>query len=71
MTKILPVKTTDGNTVEINPDAISEIEVIEKEDPGFLGIFGVHEGRYKIHMMDGHDYDIDEIEHEKLQKQMK
>ncbi|NWF62154.1 MAG: hypothetical protein HXY43_23580 [Fischerella sp.] len=69
MTKFVSVRTTNGETVEINPDAIAEIEVEEEEDPGFLGIFGAHEGRYHVYMRDGHDYYIDGTGHDKLQKE--
>lgn len=34
--KIVDVKTTDGQRVEINPEAISEIIEVKAEEPGFL-----------------------------------
>ncbi|MDJ0733854.1 MAG: hypothetical protein QNJ47_07170 [Nostocaceae cyanobacterium] len=68
--KIVKVKTTDGHTVEINPDAISEIIQVEKEDPGFLGLIGWHEAKYQIYLNDGHNYKIKQREHDKLQTEM-
>ncbi|OUL18796.1 hypothetical protein BV378_34805 [Nostoc sp. RF31YmG] len=66
--KTINVKTTDGHRVEINPAAISEIVEVQKEDPGFLGIFGFQEGKYQVCMSDGHTYDIAQREHDKLQQ---
>ncbi|PLZ97153.1 hypothetical protein CEN50_15945 [Fischerella thermalis CCMEE 5268] len=68
--KTIKVETTDGHSVEINPDSISEIVEIEKEDPGFLGIFGGHDAKYQVNMIDGKNYEIEQQEHDKLQQQM-
>ncbi len=68
--KTVKVQTTDGHAVEINPDAISEIVEVEKEDPGFLGLIGGHPGKYQICMVDGHDYEVRQREHDKLQAEM-
>ncbi|MBW4670024.1 MAG: hypothetical protein KME60_22090 [Cyanomargarita calcarea GSE-NOS-MK-12-04C] len=65
--KPVPVETTDGVKVEINPDAISEIVEVEKEKPGFLW-FGGKEAEYEIHMVDGTTFRVEQNEHDKLKE---
>ena len=63
--KPVELKTTDGVHVEVNPDAVSEIVEVEKEDPGFLFLFG-KEAVYEVHMMDKEVYRVTQEEHDKL-----
>ncbi|MGH1393057.1 MAG: hypothetical protein ACRAVC_03355, partial [Trichormus sp.] len=62
--KPVDLTTTDGVNVEINPNAISEIVEVEKEEPGFL-FFPGKEAVYEIHMMDQEVYRVTQEEHEK------
>jgi hypothetical protein len=66
--KIVDVKTTDGQRVEINPEAISEIIEVKAEEPGFL-FFPGQEAEYEVHMVDGITVRVGQDEHEKLKKE--
>jgi hypothetical protein len=63
--KTVNMQTTDGTHVEINPNAISEIVEVEKEQPGFLW-FGGKEAEYEIDMVDGKSFRVEQSEFEKL-----
>jgi hypothetical protein len=67
--KPVELKTTDGNYIEINPNAVSEIVEVEKELPGFL-FFPGQEAVYEIHMMDQAVYRVTHKEHDKLKNFM-
>ncbi len=70
--KIRPIKiiTTDGHSVELNLEAISEIVEVEKEDVGFLGLFGGQESKYQVHMINGDVYDLISTEHGGLEREI-
>jgi hypothetical protein len=66
--KTVNLQTTDGTHVEINPDAVSEIVEVEKEEPGFLW-FGGKEAEYEIDMVDGKSFRVDQSEVDKLKEE--